>query len=141
MTDDAKDAKIVQVTLDGMWEMQVGHPNVGDLKVGDVRRIHPVAGNPYSEVGGWAFVYRIVPERYEPMKGGVIPAMAVMYGAVVADTPERTAKDFDGEPIVIQHYNYGIDEKLIEGAVRHAAERHVKRGGQDPPVNIPMGGR
>ena len=104
---------MTEITLDGMWE--IPNPTIG---VGDVMRIRK--GGP-SSLEGWAFVQRVEPARTQPSTGQLLPPTAILIGAVVADAPTRTERDYTGQEFVIEQHNFGIDEKLIEQAIRHLA--------------------
>lgn len=93
----------VEVHLDGMWEQQSMDETV-----------LPALGTVLRMVDGWAFCHRRSMKR-DP--SGHIVYCAVLVGAMFSDTPTRLSMDRE------MPTNYGLEESLLEAAVRHAAAR------------------
>lgn len=100
--------------MDGMWEVQTEHP----IPLGTVQRFDAVGDGE----AGWAFANMNV------RRMGLYAVLTItgFLGARISTTPTRSY-EFDGEEFVEDCPNYGIDEAIIEAAVRHMAEQESLR--------------
>lgn len=103
----------VSVTLDGLWT-SCDKP---DVPLGTVRRFRGEGGHR-DGFDGWGCAIRR--EVKFSMHGKV--TLTVWHGALVVQAPTRIEGEGD-DALVIEQHNFGIDEALIEGAVRSLCAR------------------
>lgn len=115
MDMDIIEKNTVDVTIDGAWRTLVSRLEDA-AKPGDVLRFD--ATN--TQLPGWAVCVRM----FAVMTRNGTLYESEFLGAVIADGPTRV-ESFEGLELTAMQPNYGVEEKVLEAAVRSWASKDL----------------